>query len=121
MRPLTSTLLAAQRAPVKEEVVVCRLLDAPVERPSWRWRALYASADPDGSHGVVQLHAGPLVRARQTPTGAVYVQRLTNPDDPSGWSAWTLLEAAGSTAVGAGIALASDDTADALRLFRVDA
>ena len=120
MRPLTPTLLAAQKAPSHEEVVVCRVLDAPVEWPRWTWSTIYTSADPDGPHAIAQLRSGALVRARQDAPGAVYVQKITDPTQPVQWSTWTTLKPTGSTKAAAGIALASSDAEDRCRLFYVD-
>jgi hypothetical protein len=120
MRPLTSTLLAAQRSPVKQEVVACRIVDAPVEWPRWSWTQIYAAADPDGAHAVVQLRSGPLVRARLTGGGAVDVQKIADPTVATQWDTWVALKAAGSVRAASGIALASSDAEDRLRLFYVD-
>ena len=121
MRPYTPTLLAAQRAAVKQEVVACRVVDAPVEWPRWTWSTLYTEASPDGVHAVAQLRSGPLVRARQSAGGAVDVQKIADPTNPAQWSSWTALKPFGTTQSGGGLALASSDAEDRLRLFYVDA
>src|SRR5687767_12493735 len=120
MRTLTSTLLAAQKAPVRQDAVVCTIVDAPVEWPRWSWSAIYGPTETDGPSAIVQLFSGPLVRARQTTGGAIYTQKVTDPGQAGQWSSWTLWKAAATTSLGAGIALASRDTSDSLRLFYVD-
>ena len=41
MRPLTATLVAAQKALVQDPIVACRVVDAPVEWPRWVWTPIY--------------------------------------------------------------------------------
>lgn len=120
MRPLTPTLAAAQKSPLRDPVLACRILDAPIDWPRWTWTQLYADGSPDGVHCAARMFSGPLVRARQL-AGAVDVQKIADPTDPAQWSAWTTLKAAGTTQAGGGLALASSDQADLLRLFYVDA
>src|SRR6266542_1292602 len=120
MRTLSATLAAAQKLPVRQEIINCKIVDAPVEWPRWTWTSIYANADPDAPHAVVQLSSGALVRARQV-AGGVDTQKIADPTNAAQWQAWTSWKAAGTTQSGPGIALASSDQADALRLFYVDA
>lgn len=121
MRALTPTLAAAQRQPVREAVVVARVVDAPIEWPRWDWQPIYRGAEPDGAHGLVQLASGRLLRARQAPDGALFIQRIDDPTDAGQWQSWTELVAAGGSDVAAGLALAAQDDADRARLFHVAA
>ena len=121
MLTLTSTLQAAMRRADRVPVLSAIVCDRPCEHPRWSFTPIYGPSGSDGCHAIVRLFSGYLVRARQTPTGAIETQLITNPAVAAQWNVWTATKAAGTTSLIAGLALASDTTLALLRLFYVDA
>lgn len=105
MRPLSSTLLAAQRAASSVPYARAEVVDARAGVPRLAWSRLYTGTEPDFYHAAILAGDGSLVRAR---VGAsdyrLYRQRTTAPGPGSDFGTWTLVADISSDS---GIALAS--------------
>ncbi len=101
MRPLTSTLRAAQEAASALPVLRVDLLDRDVGVVPLRWTRWYSGSEPDGPAAAAVPSDGALVRARIDPgAGTLHVQRVATPTASSDYTPWTAL---GSVAASAGL------------------
>ncbi|HEV8634425.1 MAG TPA: hypothetical protein VG370_09350 [Chloroflexota bacterium] len=119
MHALTATLEAAIRRGDREATLRAVVTEQPCEVPRWSWAPIYGPTEEDGPHAVAQLASGPLVRARMTAAGALYVQRIADPGVAPAWATWAAFRPPGSASPLAGIALASSTLEDRARLFWV--
>ena len=118
MRPLTSTLRAAQQSASTVPQLRVRLFDRDVGAVRLRWQRLYTGTEPDGPCPVAVPADGSLLRARIDPaTGALTRQRVANPGPASDFTNWTSVA---TVAVGprVGIAAAGDARAAGQRAHR---
>jgi len=112
MRPLTPTLLAAQRAPGAVPAVRARIEDREL-----RWTCLLGGIDSARpTAGCTTRDA--LVRVRISAAGALEVQRIDDPAAGDPWQVWTLLAADANPASDVAIS-AEDADGDHLRAFYV--
>ena len=101
MRPLTSTLRAAQEAASALPVLRVDLLDRDVGVVPLRWTRWYSGSEPDGPAAAAVPSDGALVRARIDPgAGTLHVRRVATPTASSDYTPWTAL---GSVAASAGL------------------
>ena len=92
MLPITSALLAAQRASSVTPHVVVTLFDRDLGVPRLPWTRWCEGDEPDGPCAAAVPADGSLLRARIDPsTGALSHQRVATPSAGSDYSAWTSL------------------------------
>lgn len=102
MRPLSPSLLAAQRNPSSEPVVrvVFSARIAETTRP--RWEQLWSAQEPQSPHAAAVTGAGTLLRFRVA-GGVLQLQRVVSPGPGSDFATWAPLEAAAAAGVGAAV------------------
>ncbi len=118
MRAISSTLLAAQRAPSATPHLRVRLYDRDASVARLRWQRWYEGGEPDGPCAAAVPSDGSLVRARIDPTdGALSVSRVAAPDAESDYSSWSTL---GSVEAGTRLGLAAAGTRVVLATVQTD-
>ncbi|MCH8087581.1 MAG: hypothetical protein IIC81_06975, partial [Chloroflexi bacterium] len=99
MRPLSSTLLQAQKDPSTVPYVKVEVLDkvAAVSRP--KMSRIYTGTEADFHHDTTMPGDGSLIRARiNTSDSRIYIQRVVNPGPASDYSSWPQMDVAHTVA-----------------------
>ena len=118
MRPLTSTLRAAQQSASTVPQLRVRLFDRDVGAVRLRWQRLYTGTEPDGPCAVAVPADGSLLRARiDLAAGALTRQRVANPGPASDFTNWTSVA---TVAVGPRVGIAAAGTGALLVSVRTD-
>ena len=112
MRPLSPSLLAAQRTPGGVACVQVRLEDREL-----RWRPLLDQSTSTRQTAACATGAA-ILRARISAAGTLDVQRLTAPDEASQWQSWTVLTSGVAPESDVAVSAADADP-ERLRLFFV--
>ncbi len=87
MRNLSPTLLAAQRSPSREGIVLIVL-----GKKNLDWQKIYSGAEEDNYHAAAMAGDGSMVRTRLgsvADSRKLYQQRIDSSDAPSDFSQWT--------------------------------
>ncbi len=120
MRTLSSTLLAAQKSPVRQPYIKIEAHNRLCGVINLQWERLYTGAEPDSLHAMTIPSDGSLVRVRATPASdgrKLYRQRVASPGPAADFSSWSYLNQYGVMAV----ALCSLGTEVSLFWVRSDA
>lgn len=100
MRPLSPSLLAAQRDPSSAPVVRVIFSARIAETVRPRWERLWSAAEPETPHALALTSAGTMLRFRLS-GGALEAQRVAEPGPGSDFGAWSSLEPAADAGIGA--------------------
>ncbi|HXY75119.1 MAG TPA: hypothetical protein VEH58_07315, partial [Dehalococcoidales bacterium] len=91
MRPLSPSLLAAQRSSSRVPVVEVKLSDKLAGVARLRWERLYSGTEPDFYHTAVIAGDGAFIRVRiglSEDNNRLYIQRTSNPGPLSDFNVW---------------------------------
>ncbi|HXH82379.1 MAG TPA: hypothetical protein VNN07_05560, partial [Candidatus Tectomicrobia bacterium] len=100
MRPLSPSLLAAQRDPSSEPVVRLVFSARIAETARLRWERLWSAQEEQSPHAAALTGAGTLLRFRVA-GGVLQAQRTANPGPGSDFATWAALGPAAAAGVGA--------------------
>ena len=93
MRPLSNSLLRAQRSSSANPWVRVEALDRIAGIARLRFRRVHTGSEAEGPHALTIPADGALLRARVDPTNShnLYVQRVSNPSPTSDFTRWVSL------------------------------
>ena len=93
MRPLSNSLLRAQRSSSAKPWVKVEALDRMAGIARLRFKRLHMGSEAEGPHALTFPADGALIRARVDPTNShnLYVQRVSNPSPTSNFTQWISL------------------------------
>ena len=93
MRPLSNSLLRAQRSSSAKPWVKVELLDRMAGIARLRYQLVHTGSEAEGPHALTIPADGALIRARVDPTNNhnLYVQQVPNPSPASDFTQWVSL------------------------------
>ncbi len=93
MRPLSNSLLRAQRSSSAKPWVKVEALDRMAGIARLRFKRLHMGSEAEGPHALTIPADGALIRARVDPTNShnLYVQRVPNPSPTANFTQWVSL------------------------------
>ena len=93
MRPLSNSLLRAQRSSSAKPWVRVEALDRMAGIARLRFQRVHTGSEAEGSHALTNPADGALIRARVDPTNNhnLYVQRVSNPSPTADFTRWVSL------------------------------
>ena len=93
MRPLSNSLLRAQRSSSAKPWVRVEALDRMAGIARLRFQRVHTGSEAEGPHALTIPTDGALIRARVDPTNShnLYVQRVPNPSPTSDFTQWVSL------------------------------
>ena len=93
MRPLSNSLLRAQRSSSAKPWVRVEALDRMAGIARLRFQRVHTGSEAEGPHALTIPADGALIRARVDPTNShnLYVQRVPNPSPTSDFTRWVSL------------------------------
>jgi hypothetical protein len=88
---LLESLIAAQKKPDRLPYVEAKVYDYEQGIKRLSWTRLYEGSEPDNHHGIAFDGQGSMHRIRAAADDKLYYQKVTDPDEDSDYSNWSLI------------------------------